>query len=41
MHERIELLEAWMRSYRPQELFSAEGAFLDDIAALAPAAQAA
>jgi xylulose-5-phosphate/fructose-6-phosphate phosphoketolase len=32
----IEQLEAWMRSYRPQELFDADGVLHDDIAALAP-----
>jgi xylulose-5-phosphate/fructose-6-phosphate phosphoketolase len=34
--ERIEQLEAWMRSYRPQELFDADGALRGEIAALAP-----
>jgi xylulose-5-phosphate/fructose-6-phosphate phosphoketolase len=29
-------LEAWMRSYRPEELFDAEGAFRPELAALAP-----
>jgi len=33
----IALLEAWMRSYRPHELFDADGALKADIAALAPA----
>ncbi len=30
-------LEAWLRSYRPQELFDAEGRLLPELAALAPA----
>jgi xylulose-5-phosphate/fructose-6-phosphate phosphoketolase len=30
------LLEAWMRSYRPEELFDAQGALMAEIAALAP-----
>jgi xylulose-5-phosphate/fructose-6-phosphate phosphoketolase len=34
--ERIEQLEAWMRSYRPQELFDADGALRGEIVALAP-----
>jgi len=29
-------LEAWMRSYRPQELFDRDGRFREDLAALAP-----
>jgi xylulose-5-phosphate/fructose-6-phosphate phosphoketolase len=32
-------LEAWMRSYRPEELFTASGALRDDLAALAPAGE--
>ncbi len=32
----IRLLEEWMRSYRPDELFTAEGALAPEIAALAP-----
>ena len=32
-------LEAWMRSYRPEELFTASGVLRDDLAALAPAGQ--
>ena len=31
------LLEEWLRSYRPAELFGADGALLDDVRALAPA----
>ena len=34
--EHLHELEAWMRSYRPQELFDANGAFLPELAALAP-----
>ncbi|MBN9554850.1 MAG: phosphoketolase family protein, partial [Alphaproteobacteria bacterium] len=34
--EHIGLLEAWMRSYRPEELFDAAGRLRADIAALAP-----
>jgi xylulose-5-phosphate/fructose-6-phosphate phosphoketolase len=30
------LLEAWMRSYRPEELFDVHGTFTRDLAALAP-----
>ena len=29
-------LEEWLRSYRPEELFDANGALVDDLAALAP-----
>ena len=32
----VRLLEDWMRSYRPDELFTTEGALAPDIAALAP-----
>jgi len=32
----IRLLEEWMRSYRPDELFTAEGALAPEIAAMAP-----
>jgi xylulose-5-phosphate/fructose-6-phosphate phosphoketolase len=32
----LEALEAWMKSYRPDELFDARGAFRRDLAALAP-----
>ncbi|MEU2348480.1 phosphoketolase family protein [Modestobacter sp. NPDC049651] len=32
-------LEAWLRSYRPAELFTAEGALRPDLAALAPRGQ--
>jgi xylulose-5-phosphate/fructose-6-phosphate phosphoketolase len=32
----VKLLEEWMRSYRPQELFTPKGHLLDELAALAP-----
>ncbi len=32
----LQLLEQWMRSYRPEELFTEEGALRPEIAALAP-----
>src|SRR5262249_36551608 len=32
----LKALEAWMRSYRPKELFDAVGAFRPELAALAP-----
>jgi xylulose-5-phosphate/fructose-6-phosphate phosphoketolase len=34
--EHLAALEAWMRSYRPQELFDRDGRFRADLAALAP-----
>ena len=34
---RLKLLEDWMRSYRPEELFDAGGHLMPEIAALAPA----
>jgi xylulose-5-phosphate/fructose-6-phosphate phosphoketolase len=34
--EHIRLLESWMKSYRPEELFDERGAFRAEIAALAP-----
>ena len=34
--QHLQELEAWMRSYRPQELFDDNGAFLPELAALAP-----
>jgi xylulose-5-phosphate/fructose-6-phosphate phosphoketolase len=34
--EHVKLLEDWMRSYRPQELFDADGRLRPQIAALAP-----
>jgi xylulose-5-phosphate/fructose-6-phosphate phosphoketolase len=32
----VKLLEAWMKSYKPEELFNAEGQLLPELAALAP-----
>ncbi len=34
--EHLAMLEAWMRSYRPDELFDADGCLLPEIASLAP-----
>src|SRR5207302_2817284 len=34
--EHIKQLEAWMQSYRPDELFDEKGKFRDELAALAP-----
>ena len=34
--EHVKLLEQWMQSYRPQELFDDNGALLPELAALAP-----
>ena len=34
--EHLAQLEEWMRSYRPQELFDAQGALREELAALAP-----
>jgi xylulose-5-phosphate/fructose-6-phosphate phosphoketolase len=34
--EHLTLLESWLRSYRPEELFDESGALLPEIAALAP-----
>jgi xylulose-5-phosphate/fructose-6-phosphate phosphoketolase len=34
--EHVKLLEEWMRSYRPQELFDRDGGLRPEIAALAP-----
>ena len=34
--EHLRLLEEWMRSYRPQELFGETGRLVSDVAALAP-----
>ncbi len=34
--EHIRILEAWMKSYRPEELFDKEGRFKSEFAALAP-----
>jgi xylulose-5-phosphate/fructose-6-phosphate phosphoketolase len=35
--EHLRQLEEWMRSYRPEELFSPDGTLIPDLAALAPA----
>ncbi|MFW2853943.1 phosphoketolase [Sphingomonas sp. TX0543] len=35
--EHLAILDAWMRSYRPEELFDAQGCLKPEIAALAPA----
>jgi xylulose-5-phosphate/fructose-6-phosphate phosphoketolase len=37
--EHVKLLEEWMRGYRPQELFTLDGALRAEIAALAPAGE--
>jgi xylulose-5-phosphate/fructose-6-phosphate phosphoketolase len=34
--EHLRMLEAWMRSYRPEELFDAEGRLVPELAGLAP-----
>ena len=34
--EHLKLLEAWLRSYRPEELFDEQGRLLPELAALAP-----
>jgi xylulose-5-phosphate/fructose-6-phosphate phosphoketolase len=34
--DHLRLLEEWMRSYRPDELFDDDGALISDLAALAP-----
>ena len=34
--EHLSILESWMRSYRPEDLFDAKGAFVAELAALAP-----
>ncbi len=34
--EHLKLLEDWMRSYKPEELFDERGAFRDELAAIAP-----
>jgi xylulose-5-phosphate/fructose-6-phosphate phosphoketolase len=39
--EHIALLEQWMRSYRPEELFDEGGAFRPELAELAPAGDSA
>jgi xylulose-5-phosphate/fructose-6-phosphate phosphoketolase len=35
--EHARILERWLKSYRPEELFDANGAFVPELAALAPA----
>jgi len=34
--EHLKILEAWMRSYKPEELFDDNGKFIQELAALAP-----
>ena len=34
--DHLRVLEAWLRSYRPEELFGAEGRLVDEVAAIAP-----
>jgi xylulose-5-phosphate/fructose-6-phosphate phosphoketolase len=34
--EHVPILEKWMKSYRPEELFDAQGAFKRELAAIAP-----
>jgi xylulose-5-phosphate/fructose-6-phosphate phosphoketolase len=34
--EHLKILEAWMRSYKPEELFDADGTFIAELAELAP-----
>ena len=44
MHEKpahVKLLEDWMKSYRPQELFDASGRLKPELAELAPEGRAA
>jgi xylulose-5-phosphate/fructose-6-phosphate phosphoketolase len=35
-HDQLPELEAWLRSYRPEELFDGDGALVPELAALAP-----
>ncbi len=37
--EHLRILETWLRSYRPEELFDADGAFVPELAELAPRRQ--
>ncbi len=37
--EHLELLEGWMRSYRPEELFDADGRLIPELADLAPSGE--
>ena len=34
--EHLKILETWMRSYKPEELFDERGAFIEELAELAP-----
>ena len=34
--EHLKILEAWMRSYKPEELFDQSGKFIEELAVLAP-----
>ena len=34
--EHLKILEAWMKSYKPEELFDENGKFIDELATLAP-----
>ncbi len=34
--EHLKILEAWMRSYKPHELFDENGKFIEELAKLAP-----
>src|SRR5206468_4783853 len=34
--EHLKILEEWMRSYKPEELFDEQGRFIPELAALAP-----
>jgi xylulose-5-phosphate/fructose-6-phosphate phosphoketolase len=38
--EHIRVLEDWLRSYRPEELFTADGALVPEVASVAPEGQA-
>ncbi len=37
--EHLKILEQWMRSYRPEELFDAEGKLIEELAELAPSGE--
>ncbi len=34
--EHLKILEAWMKSYKPEELFDKNGKFIDELAAISP-----